>query len=247
MGIDKDYTNKYLKHRFADETLLDILITELGIEKSQALLDFGCGTGNYLLALKRRGFTKLFALDKSIDMVKVASERTGIKVAHGSHLDIPFRNDSFDAVMLIAMIHFIPQDQLSDLFINLKRICKEHGRIVIVTQSFDQIDKRFYNKYFPSLPEIDKKNYHDISILTSLAEEYKFPVHNIQEYYGENLIVDNAYYNLIRDKSFYVLRRLSDAEFEKGLIQFEKDMDKHNWYFSAPFAGWTIITLENIR
>lgn len=240
---NNDYSKTFLAHRVADIDLLDVVINNLKLNKKMRLLDFGCGTGNYLLALQEKGYSNLFALDKDVNMVKIATERTGITVKHGSHLEIPFENDFFDSIMLIAMIHFI--DDLHSLFKNLDIVCKMGGRVVIVTQSYKQIDARFYNRYFPSLAKIDKQRYHKIHNIISIAEEYGFFCRDIQDYSsGTDLIIDNNYFNLINNKSFYVLRLLSDNEFRNGMKLFEQELKHNSGQFIAPFAGWTLITLQ---
>lgn len=243
MSSTNDYSQQYLRHREADEGLLDAVITKLKMTKEMHLLDFGCGTGNYLLALQKRGFVNLSALDIDRDMRDTAKSRTGIDVKAGSHLDIPFEDDFFDSAMLIAMIHFV--DDLDRLFKNLYRVCKNKGRVVIATQSHDQVDARFYNKYFPSLADIDKRHYHAPSAIVDIAEANGFSSQPFQEYaVGTDLIVDAKYFNLIKDKSFYVLRRLPDDEFSEGIKQFEAEMEHFGGEFEAKFVGWTLITLQ---
>lgn len=242
---NKDYSKAFLAHREADIDLLDIVINNLKLHKNMRLLDFGCGTGNYLLALQKKGFKNLFALDKDDNMIDIATTRTGIIVKSGSHLSIPFENEFFDSVMLIAMIHFI--DDLFILFENLNFVCKKGARVVIVTQSHEQINNRFYNKYFPSIEKIDRQRYHKPQEIISIAEKSGFVCKNVQDYLsGANLIIDSKYFDLIKDKSFYVLRLLPDDEFAIGVELFEQELKKNQGNFIAPFAGWTIITLQKV-
>lgn len=243
MSNNRDYSNAFLAHRVADIELLDVVIKNLNLNRNMRLLDFGCGTGNYLLALQEKGYTKLFALDIDDSMIDIASKRTGIAVQNGSHLSTPFENNFFDSIILIAMIHFI--DDLSSLFKNLNRVCMNGGRIVIVTQSHKQVGSRFYNQYFPFLESIDKKRYHEPQYIISMAQENGFILQGVQDYAtGTDMVIDDKYYNLIKNKSFYVLRMLSSDEFEKGMNSFKKDLEKSKGNFVAPFAGWTIITLQ---
>ena len=243
MTNNKDYSEAFLAHRVADIGLLNAVISNLQLNKKMQLLDFGCGTGNYLLALQEKGYSNLSALDKDDNMINIATARTKINVKKGSHLNIPFSNNSFDSVMLIAMIHFI--DDLECLFRNLNNVCKKDGRIVIVTQSYQQIDNRFYNRYFPSLAKIDKQRYHEPQNIISFAEKCGFLLKSIQDYSsGTDMIVDESYYNLIKNKSFYVLRLLPDDEFINGMVFFEQELKQHAGKFVAPFAGWTLITLQ---
>lgn len=238
-----NYSKAFLAHRAADIDLLDTVINNLRLDKDMRLLDFGCGTGNYLLALQEKGYKNLFALDKDESMIEIATARTGINVKSGSHKDIPFDQEFFDSVILIAMIHFI--DDLYSLFQNLNRVCKKSGRVVIVTQSHKQIDARFYNKYFPSISEIDKMRYHDLQKIISIAEECGFLAQDVQDYSsGTDLIVDDKYFDLIKDKSFYVLRLIPNDEFNNGMGLFEQELKQNAGKFIAPFAGWTLVTLQ---
>jgi len=242
MPNNDNYSKIYLAHRVADISLLDAVIGNLQFKEGMRLLDFGCGTGNYLLALQDKGFTELYALDKD-DMIAIATERTGVAVKSGSHLSIPFEDSFFDSIMLIAMIHFV--DDLDSLFMNLSRVCKEGGRIVIVTQSHKQVDARFYNRYFPSLAGIDKQRYHEPERIISVAEKNGFFAQGVQDYIsGEDLVIDDSYFNLVRDKSFFVLRLLPEDEFNKGMVLFEQEMKQNGGQFIAPFAGWTLVTLQ---
>lgn len=243
MSNNKDYSEAFLAHRAADIGLLDAVINNLQLDEKKQLLDFGCGTGNYLLALQEKKYSNLFALDKDDNMINIAKTRTGINVKKGSHINIPFNNNFFDSVMLIAMIHFI--DDLDCLFKNLNNVCKKDARVVIVTQSYQQIDARFYNRYFPSLAGIDKQRYHEPQKIISSAQKCGFLLKGIQDYSsGTDMIIDEEYYNLIKSKSFYVLRLLSDDEFNEGMALFEQELKQCAGEFVAPFAGWTLITLQ---
>ena len=214
MSVNKNYSEIYLAHRVADLGLLDAVINNLQLEKEMRILDFGCGTGNYLLTLQEKGYTNLYALDKDDNMIDIATKRTGVAVRSGSHLSIPFDSDFFDSIMLVAMIHFV--DDLDSLFRNLCHVCKEGGRVVIVTQSHEQVDARFYNKYFPSLSSIDKQRYHEPRKIVTAAEAAGFSYQGMQDYSsGTDLLVDDKYFDLVKNKSFYVLRLLSDDEFNE--------------------------------
>lgn len=243
MKKSDNYSKTYLEHRVADTGLLNVVIEQLQLKKEMKLLDFGCGTGNYLLALQQKGFSNLFALDKDDSMIEIATRRTGIAVKKGTHLNIPFQNDFFDSIMIIAMIHFI--EDIHSLFKNLSYVCKKDGRVVIATQSHKQVDDRFYNKYFPTLAEIDKQRYHEPKHLISVAEEVGFSCVGLIDYSsGTDMFVDDKYFDLIKNKSFFVLRLLPDDEFSNGIGLFKKEMEERKGGFIAPFAGWTIITLQ---
>lgn len=238
-----NYSKIYDTHRKADLFLIVKMIAELGLSQEQTILDFGCGTGNYLVELQKLGFFNLYGLDKSAEMREKAFNKTGLTIKIGTHLDIPYDSDFFDVVISIDMLHFI--EDLNALFRNLFRVCKTGGQVFIATQSHRQVEARFYNKYFHSLPDIDKKRYHDPDKIIGAAEMNGFTlVSNYSFMDGSDMVVDEKYFSLIQNKSFFVLRMLQDDEFAAGIEEFRKDMDAANSRFIAKFAGRTLLTFR---
>ena len=241
-GVDfTAYAMKYDNHRIADPDIVDVIIDNCKIDESMQILDFGCGTGNYLQLLQLKGYSNLFGLDQSDDMCKSAYDKTAAIIRRGSHKYIPFHDNFFDAIIIIDVMHFI--DDLSILFHSLKRVSKRSGFVFISTQSHKQLDARIYGKYFPSAAAIDKLRHHEIDEIVRVAEENGFSLCKIQDYLtNADFIVDKKYFDLIQDKAFYILRLLSDKEFNNGIEMLKADMKNGN--FTAKFAGRTLITLQ---
>ena len=64
-------------------------------EGSGALLDLGCGTGQYAAALAELGWT-VTGVDVSEDMLRRAREK-GVNAVRADATDLPFEDASFDA------------------------------------------------------------------------------------------------------------------------------------------------------
>ena len=77
------------------------------------LLDAGCGPGRDSLAFLARGY-EVTAMDASIGMVELASQRLGRPVLHLRHEDIAF-NREFDGVWANATLLHVPQTSLPDV------------------------------------------------------------------------------------------------------------------------------------
>jgi len=99
--------------------------------KSGKALDLGCGTGNYTLELKRKGFD-VIGLDASEGMLKVAREK-GLNCIMGDAYDLPFPDETFDLVLSITMFEFIhrPEDVLREIH----RVLKPGGEVLIGTMN----------------------------------------------------------------------------------------------------------------
>jgi hypothetical protein len=70
------------------------------------------------------------------------------------------------------VIHHVPD--LNSLFENLYKKIKQDSLVCILTESWEQIEHRWYNKYFPSLAKNEKQRYPDIDKIVSYAVKNGF-------------------------------------------------------------------------
>ncbi|WP_297436956.1 class I SAM-dependent methyltransferase [Thermococcus sp.] len=94
-------------------------------------LDLGCGTGNYTLELKRRGFD-VTGLDASEGMLKVARAK-GLPCIEGDAYSLPFADGSFDLVLSVTMFEFIREPER--VLAEVHRILRPGGEVVIGTMN----------------------------------------------------------------------------------------------------------------
>jgi ubiquinone/menaquinone biosynthesis C-methylase UbiE len=90
-------------------------LTEIGIQKGQKVLDFGCGSGNYTIPIARivgeEGL--VYALDKdknALDELVQRAELIGfkniIRLDTSGELEIGLDNESVDVVILYDVLHY---------------------------------------------------------------------------------------------------------------------------------------------
>ena len=73
------------------------------------VLDFGCGTGNYLAELSRRFDCELFGLESSDAMREIASSKCPLsRIEKGYHSSLPFERGFFDFVFMTDVVHHVP-------------------------------------------------------------------------------------------------------------------------------------------
>lgn len=237
----KEYANKFDNYRSADQSLIDTLINMMSLSKNMHILDYGCGTGNYLAQLQAKGFAHLYGLDKSDEMCKISTEKTGLIVRCGDEMNLPYEKNFFDAVIIIDVLHFV--QKLDVFFAHLNAIVKPGGKVFIATQSREQLRMRVYAKYFPSAYEIDKDRHHQINEIISLATTHGFSHYTVNGYkVNTDCIVDNNYLQLVKNKAFYIFGLIPEDEFEKGVAMLEQDLV--GGPFVAKFPGRTLVLLE---
>ena len=127
------------------------------------LLDAGCGTGNYARALLPH-VRRIEALDLEPAMLarareKLAAEAAAGRIAfhHGSVLELPFADGSFDGVMINQMLHHLP-GTAGDPFAGWRRALAECARVLrpggvltVNTCSHLQLEQAYW--YYALIPE----------------------------------------------------------------------------------------------
>ncbi|MCP3923155.1 MAG: class I SAM-dependent methyltransferase [Desulfobacterales bacterium] len=121
------------------------------VSKNCSVLDFGCGYGRILSELRSEGFDNLTGVDYSIDMIKRGkADLPEIKLIHSTSGKLPFKNDSFDAVTVVAVLTCIVDDEALEKTVDeLKRVLKPNGIIYIndFLINSDLRNKKRYEKY----------------------------------------------------------------------------------------------------
>jgi demethylmenaquinone methyltransferase/2-methoxy-6-polyprenyl-1,4-benzoquinol methylase len=158
MSILPDYSRQastYDSTRAASPSVLAPLRHALRGAPGRRLADIGGGTGNYALALQREGWQPL-VLDRSAAMVARAAAK-GLRITYGDALALPFADASFDAAMLVSMLHHTgdPPHALAEAC----RILVPKGRLAVMIFTREDVSENWLLDYFPSSgPWIDKSH-----------------------------------------------------------------------------------------
>jgi ubiquinone/menaquinone biosynthesis C-methylase UbiE len=145
----RDYSRQaqtYDITRSASPSVLGPLREALAGAPGRRLLDVGGGTGNYARALAAEGWEPV-VLDRSPAMLARAAAK-GLPTVEGDAQDLPFADASFDAAMLVAMLHHVedPERAVGET----RRVVRPGGRIALMGWSQEDLDGQWYTDYFPS-------------------------------------------------------------------------------------------------
>lgn len=110
------------------------------------LADIGGGTGNYAAALRDKGYAPL-VIDRSEAMLARAREK-GLETLLGDAVKLPLRDASFDAAMLISMLHHV--DDKGAALREARRVVAPGGVVAAVVFTREDIEGFWPLEYFPS-------------------------------------------------------------------------------------------------
>ncbi|XP_037942700.1 uncharacterized protein LOC119675566 [Teleopsis dalmanni] len=111
------------------------------LEPGSVVCDVGCGSGRYLTHCNPAICT--VGVDRCHRLSKVAKEKGG-EVALCDNLELPFRDESFDAVLSLAVVHhFATTERRVSALRELARILRIGGRVVITVWALEQRHRRF--------------------------------------------------------------------------------------------------------
>jgi len=224
MKVDYDrIASEYCQHRRVHPGVLTELITLGSLSKRSKVLEVGCGTGNYAIALRTLVGCKMWAIDPSEKMLSKARERSvEVNFVLGRAEGLRFPKDFFDMVFSVDVVHHL-SSQL-DFFTETQRVLKGGGRICTVTDSEWVIRHREpLSVYFPEAVEVDLKRYPRIEELKRVMTQigYREVKEGMVEFSYE-LHTAQAY----RDKAFSCLHIISKEAFDVGIKRMERDLQR---------------------
>ncbi|KAH7294875.1 hypothetical protein KP509_27G022800 [Ceratopteris richardii] len=110
------------------------------------IIDAGCGNGKYL-GLNPRCF--FMGCDLSAPLISICSQR-GHEVLVADALCLPYRTESFDAAISIAVLHHLSTEERRKKAVEeLARVVVKGGSILITVWAVEQEDKNLISRWTP--------------------------------------------------------------------------------------------------
>ncbi len=220
----------YARHRQVHPGVLRNLIEMGCVAGSTRVLEVGCGTGNYLLALQAATGCQGWGLDPSEQMLAQAKTQAGarhspVMFRQSRAESLPFADDAaqrvcFDLVFSVDVIHHV-QDRPA-YFHEVRRVLAPGGWVCTATDSEWIIRNRVpLGRYFPDTIEPELARYPRVEELRLWMQQAGLV--ELSEVMIElpYLLTDPGPY---RAKAYSALRLISEEAFERGIAQMERDL-----------------------
>jgi tRNA (uracil-5-)-methyltransferase TRM9 len=105
-----------------------------GLQPNSIVLDIGCGNGKNMLY---RNDIHVTGLEQSEELCKICRSRN-LDVIQGDARRLPFPDSTFDAIMMIAVIHHIDPAEHVTILNEIKRVLKPGGTCLITNWAVEQ-------------------------------------------------------------------------------------------------------------
>ena len=116
------------------------------VEEPMRVLDFGCGTGDFLLAAKKRGWLTL-GVEPNAGANTLAQQK-GLTICDKDYL-ASMPEDSFDVITLWHVLEHLPD--LDDHIKLFKKLLKPTGVLFIAVPNFKSYDAQHYKAQWAAL------------------------------------------------------------------------------------------------
>jgi ubiquinone/menaquinone biosynthesis C-methylase UbiE len=209
----------YARHRRVHPEVLRQLIAVAPIKSDARVLEVGCGTGNYIRALRESVGCACWGVDPSESMLAQAKSRGASATflpGRAEEVDLPA--DSFDLVFSVDVIHHVADRP--GAFAESHRLLRSGGKTCIVTDSDEIIRNRQpMSFFFPETVAVDLARYPRMETmraellaagfgqLTEATVEFAAQLENMDPY---------------RARVFSGLARISDEAYARGIDRMEK-------------------------
>lgn len=124
---------------YADFVVPSYLLSYLPEDKDALIIDFGCGFGQILLALKRLGYSNIAGVDIDPEAIEFLSEK-GIKVYQGLSADAAQElRGKASLVIASHVIEHFPKSEIVPILVKLRSLLSANGEFFMMVpnaQSF---------------------------------------------------------------------------------------------------------------
>ncbi|WP_285229638.1 class I SAM-dependent methyltransferase [Paenibacillus albidus] len=132
------FTNKYIHERIKSRFSLE----------NKSVLDFGCGTGANCSICDAEHYYGIDPDAKRVQFAKQLHPKHTFMVFDEKHIPIP--DQTVDLILIIAVLHHIPNEQITEYLSEFSRVMKPEGKMIVIEPYLSprhKINNWFMNQY----------------------------------------------------------------------------------------------------
>ncbi|HYZ75800.1 MAG TPA: methyltransferase domain-containing protein [Gaiellaceae bacterium] len=155
--------------RYSEENVafwVPLLVEVGGIGPDHRVLDVGCGTGGFTVAIAERTGAEVVGCDRSAALLEHAKKASAAaEWVEGSAERLPFADESFNRVLMSLMLHQVdePAQAVAEAF----RVLRRPGALVVRTVLPDDAAARVPFRFFPTLARVQAEQMPSLEELTA--------------------------------------------------------------------------------
>jgi ubiquinone/menaquinone biosynthesis C-methylase UbiE len=234
---------RYDETRSASPSVLEPLRRALSGARGRRLADIGGGTGNYALALQREDW-KPVVVDRSAEMLARARAK-GLQTVEADAQQLPFEDESFDAAMMISMLHHVEDRPLA--LAEARRILRPGGTLALMGFTAEDAESLWILDYFPSSRPWMEATHPPLAAFVDELPGARVESFRFEDMHDASLAAISADPRLVaeaaeRQRTSYFERMARDHsdELRDGLARLREDIDAG----SAPRRAGTASVLS---
>lgn len=211
----------YARNRHVHPEVVHNLVVDGDLRVDSRVLEVGCGTGNYSVALEALVHCACWGIDPSERMLERARERaSSVHFAPGRAEQLDFPAGTFDLVFSVDVIHHVADHPA--YFREARRVLRPGGRVCTATDSEWIIRHRQpLAAYFPETVEVELARYPRVPEIVAMMQaaglcdtseslvEFPYQLADARPY---------------RDRAFSSLHLISPEAYARGLERMEADL-----------------------
>ena len=223
----RSIASRYDSFRQWGDTVASKVVKVGEISRGTRVLDIGCGTGNLISAVKNISGCNAYGIDLSLEMLDVAKK----KIANGIFVKgnvgaIPFANCSFNCVIGAFFLHLVDRGDREIVIKECYRVLSR-GRLLILTLSYEQIEKSIYGRFFPEIIGIEKNGrFSDITEIENWLWNSGFTQVKCETIQDEPIKIDEQFFSSVKNKAISSLALISPQAYVRGLRRLRRFLDE---------------------
>ncbi|MEK7477417.1 MAG: class I SAM-dependent methyltransferase [Candidatus Coatesbacteria bacterium] len=222
----------YSKYRQVHPEVFRALAGHSNVDAGSKVLEVGCGTGNYIIALQERTGCAAWGGDPAPKMLEVARSRSGsVAFSAGTAEEPGVAEGGFDLIFTVDVIHHV-RDRMA-YFAKALGLLRPGGRICTVTDDREIIlSRKPLTNYFPETVPYELERYPLDGEIQGLMRKAGFRGIAEERVLFEADLTDIS---LWRNKACSSLHLIPDEAFRKGLARMDEDLRKGPIRWVSPY------------